>query len=226
MDSSCRSWGITCKMAWRATVVLPALIATAAFAGPPLVCHPLTIGNEKSLPSGNGPFGYDPSYDRSRVVKHTLELLTPEMPVVVRMETLRRATLYASQNLRDGRWGGGYSDEDRRLAFELVSRLMDRALRAESAGKPDALAWFDTGYLLECLRQAGLVRDFDGYAMVKKAAELRGNDPGIEFASALITLDRARNAHAGHVRKARAGMRPGTLLAVNFARRFGKSGTF
>jgi hypothetical protein len=197
-------------------------------AGPPLVCDPLEIGNAKSLPTGNEPFGYEPKYDRTRLVEETLDLLTAEMPVIVRMETLRRATLYASRNLHDLRYGGrrgaDYS-EDRRIAFELLARLMARALEADSRGTPDALVWFDVGYLMECLDQAMLVRGFEGYELVKKAASLRGGDPEMEFALALITKHPVRDEHDSHVRKARAGMQPGTLLAINFERHLEGEGT-
>ncbi|MEK6570505.1 MAG: hypothetical protein AABZ61_03985, partial [Bacteroidota bacterium] len=71
-------------------------IPESAYAGPPLICHPLNIGNAKSLPSGNGPFETKRDYNRAGLVEETLALLIPDMPVIVRMETLRRATIYAA----------------------------------------------------------------------------------------------------------------------------------
>ena len=96
------------------------------------------------------------------------------------METLRRATIYARQ--------------DPQAAKELITRLQERAANSDAAGHPDALAWFDVGYLAEAYKQwlgkgepnpaAGL----DGYSLVRKAISLRGSDPEMEFAAALITL--------------------------------------
>lgn len=75
------------------------LIARPALAGPPLVCFPFDIGAARSLPMGtHGWESIDPTYDVSRLVDDTLALLAPETPVLVRMETLRRATIYASKH--------------------------------------------------------------------------------------------------------------------------------
>lgn len=67
----------------------------AALAGPPLICHPFDIGNARSLPwSGSEWRAVDKNYNINRLVEDTLGLLTPGTPVLVRMETLRRATVY------------------------------------------------------------------------------------------------------------------------------------
>ncbi len=65
----------------------------------------------------------------------------------------------------------------------------------------------------------------DGYAMVKKAlalrgAALRGDDPQMEFAAALITLSRPSAEHRDHAQKAIAGAKTDALLAQNLATRF------
>ena len=66
---------------------------TYAMAGPPLICHPFTIGQAASLPAidlnyqkGAG------SYDLQNLTKDTLAILESHAPVLVRMETLRRRT--------------------------------------------------------------------------------------------------------------------------------------
>src|SRR6202035_4092176 len=67
--------------------------------GPPLICHAVDIGSAQSLPwtsSGWNLSGQE-NYDVSHLVPDTLALLGPSTPVLVRMETLRRATLYAQQ---------------------------------------------------------------------------------------------------------------------------------
>src|SRR5438445_8939935 len=160
--------------------------AAIAQAGPPLICHTIEIGQAKSLPwiSHSWNLSGGENYDTKNLVKDTLEILKPDTPVLVRMETLRRATLYARK--------------DPVAAKELLARLHARATSAESASKPDALAWFDAGYLAETYKQwigqnlphmtDGMRMDpnpaagVDGYALVKKAlalrgAALRGDDP-------------------------------------------------
>src|SRR5258708_38462267 len=112
-------------------------LATFAHAGPPLICHSIEIGQAKSLPwiSHSWNLSGGESYDTKNLVRDTLEILAPDTPVLVRMETLRRATLYARK--------------DPVAAKELRARLQARAATAESSGHPDALAWFDIGYLAE-----------------------------------------------------------------------------
>jgi hypothetical protein len=74
--------------------------ATSAFAGPPLICHRFEIGDAKSLPWSAA--GWDLSgnenYDTHNLAHDTMALLDDNTPVIVRMETLRRATLYARKD--------------------------------------------------------------------------------------------------------------------------------
>jgi hypothetical protein len=173
------------------------MISIPAWAGPPLICQKFEIGSAKSLPWKAGPDwnGSNPSYNLANLGNDTLSLLTPGTPVNVRMETLRRS--------------GIYSAKDGRIASDLTSRLMARALDAEAAGKPNALAWFDAGYFVETLRQAAFMFQYldpadraswqlrgdapqlDGYAWVQKAIRLGGS--GMDHALSLITGYRAED---------------------------------
>src|SRR6202165_3329222 len=196
-------------------------IATVAHAGPPLICHPIEIGQAKSLPwiSHNWNLSGSENYDTKSLVRDTLEILAPDTPVLVRMETLRRATLYARK--------------DPLAAKELLARLHARATSAESSGHPDALAWFDTGYFAETCKQwigqswmrvsndeQNPAAGVDGYALVKKALDLRGPDAQMEFAAALITLSGPQEEHRQHALKAIAGAKTDPLLAQNLAKHF------
>jgi hypothetical protein len=60
----------------------------------------------------------------------------------------------------------------------------------------------------------------DGYAMIKKAIALRGEDAQMEFAAALVTLSGPRDEHAQHAQKALAGAKTDALLAQNLATHF------
>jgi hypothetical protein len=138
------------------------------------------------------------------------------------METLRRATLYARR--------------DPQIARELLTKLFARATAAENGGHRDALAFFDAGYLAECYKQwigrnlphmtdnlpmgPNPAANLDGYALVKKAIGLRGQDSEMEFAAALITLEDSQADHQQHVLKATAGAKDDPLLAQNLKSRY------
>jgi hypothetical protein len=200
--------------------------AVVAQAGPPLICHTIEIGQAKSLPwiSHNWNLSGGETYDTRNLARDTLEILAPDTPVLVRMETLRRATLYARK--------------DPVAAKELLARLHARATSAESSGHAAGLAWFDVGYLAETYKQwigqkwmrvssdeQNPAAGVDGYALVKKAltlrgAALQGDDPQMEFAAALITLTGPTTEHRDRAQKAIAGAKTDPLLAQNLATHF------
>ena len=70
-------------------------LASAASAGPPLICHPFTTGiGAPLLPWAEGTNHWhlpDPGYDRSNLVADTLNLLSADAPILDRMENVRRA---------------------------------------------------------------------------------------------------------------------------------------
>jgi hypothetical protein len=198
-------------------------LATSAQAGPPLICHTIEIGQAKSLPwTNHGWNSGSENYDPKNLATDTLTILDSNAPVLVRMETLRRATLYARR--------------DPQAARELLTKVFARSAAAENAGRPDALAWFDAGYLAECYKQwigknmphmtdnlpldPNPAANLDGYALVKKAIALRGQDPEMEFAAALITIDGPQADHEQHVLKATAGAKDDPLLAQNLKSRY------
>lgn len=196
----------------RITIAL-ALVASSArpaLAGPPLVCFPFDIGPARSLPWNSTAQtwrGIRSDYKVAGLTGDTLALLTPATPVIVRMETLRRAAIYAST--------------DEAVARGLLSTLLDRA-KARGA---EPLALFDAGYLAETYKQlrpiapatGALATGIDGYAMVNASAATLGADPALEFAAAVITADGRRARYADHVRLARAGAPADQLLAKNLA---------
>ncbi len=194
------------------TVAILLGFTTFAQAGPPLICHPIEIGQAKSLPWVEFNHKGSSDYDLKNLSRDTMAVLDSHAPVLVRMETLRRATIYARQ--------------DPQVAKELITRLQARAANSDAAGHSDALAWFDLGYLAEAYKQwmgkgepnpaAGL----DGYALVKKALSLRGQDSEMEFAAALITLRGPDDAHRDHARKAMAGAKSDPFLARNLSSNF------
>ena len=204
-----------------AGMVVFAAISGTAWAGPPLICHPFDAGSAALLPWGSGP-GWntpDASYDVQRLTADTLRLLAPGTPVLARMETMRRATIYAGK--------------DRKVAAALLKALVDRA-KSAPAGSHDPMPWFDAGYLIETYRQnegtakfnmladsEPLLAEFrnaprgaEGYGFVLKALQFAGQNPEMEFAASLMQKG---TIAAEHRRRAVAGAAKGSLLAKNLA---------
>jgi hypothetical protein len=171
----------------------------AALAGPPLLCHPIAVNADQSLPWGKDAFTKSVSYDPSRLVNDTLKALDSATPVLVRMETLRRATLYINKSTE--------------IADDLMGSLMSRVLNSEASGQPDATAWFDAGYLAACFSQSATSTSFGptttkgnraqsipGYSWVVKAIEISGGNTSMELAAALITVDHRVPEHRSHLK--------------------------
>src|SRR5690242_15899291 len=115
------------KIALSAAAAAGALSITPnALAGPPLLCHPYEIGKAASLPMG-GVHWKDlrSGYDLARVEADALALLGPETPVLVRMETLRRAAVYTM--------------DDEAASLGLLRRLQARAKQPNGGGAGEAL---------------------------------------------------------------------------------------
>jgi hypothetical protein len=210
----CRSFG---------PFVASLLVAGLAYAGPPLICHQFDAGGAPLLPwaaaaSGSAWNNPDRSYDVKKLTTDTLRLLSPDAPILARMENMRRATIYAGQ--------------DQRVAAELLSAVLARA-QADAGKGRDPLAWFDAGYLVESFRQATHIykwnmlepaerstwtlrnepKGVDGYAMVRKALSLAPSAE-MEFAASLM---KEGTVGAEHRRRAAAGAAAGSLLARNLS---------
>ena len=198
-----------------------------ALAGPPLICHPFETGGAASLPWSNPAEwrSVKRDYELNRLVEDTLALLTPKTPVIARMETLRRAAIYAVWAARDREVGRPVYGEqiafNQKVADELLARLHARAQQNPA----DALALFDAAYLLATYQQsgwqAGTQKIAGPYAQIRRAAELSG-DAAMQFAAALATPDKA--AQRTHLQKAVAGAPEGSLLARNLVKHFGNWG--
>jgi hypothetical protein len=188
-------------------------IAKALLAGPPLVCHSFDIGSAKSLPwvSHSWNLTGTETYDTSKLASDTLAILAADHSVIVHMETLRRATLYARK--------------DPAAAKELLTKIT----MGTKSLKPDgtrALTYFDTGYLAAVYKQwlgdgsENPATGLDGHALIREAIQLRGGDPQMEFAAALVTLTGPSAEHKAHVDRAIAGAKNDPLLARNLSSRF------
>jgi hypothetical protein len=193
-------------------IFLLTFFARTTLAGPPLVCHTFDIVNAKSLPwiSPSWNLTGSESYDTKNLAANTLSLLDADPTVLVHMETLRRAALYGAKD----------PIALKHLLLKLIARSGD--------DPTSALALFDLGYLSEILTKLHwIAKDFsnpaqnlDGYALVQKALQLRPNDPQMEFAAALMTLEGPASIYQTHAQIALAGAKSDPLLARNLAAHF------
>jgi hypothetical protein len=185
-----------------------------AHAGPPLICHPYDIGGAKSLPwnSGTNWDNPDPSYNLKNLASDTVAILDRSPTVLVRMETLRRAVLYGSN--------------DHEAARALLSQLKAREAASETRKAPGAAAIFDYGYFLSSLKQIewmykeDLTSGIDGYQFVQKALAIEPDSSEMHFAAAIIASSPPRPSERDeHLRKARAAGND-SLLALNLSTHF------
>lgn len=175
------------------------LVPSLGEAGSPLICFPFQTGTAEVLPwsRGEGWKTPDPRYNIENLTTDVLRLLSPTAPVLARMENMRRAAIYASQ--------------DRRVADQLLAALLART----TTQAPDALALFDAGYFIETLRNGSYMQmnaapSRDGYALVARAIRLAGVNPEMEFAASLMSSGARADDHR---RRARAGAASNALLA-------------
>ena len=201
----------------RSFVAIAAVVffARPVLAGPPLICHPFEVEGGKLITWGTGSGWNTPdrSYDIKRLVADTTAVLTPDAPILTRMENMRRATIYAMR--------------DPVIAHELLKAVTSRALDTTTDGR----AWFDAGYLIESYKQAKTLREkdypmmrpwaavdetikVDGYNWVKKAMAMSPPSPEMEFAASLMT---ERSLASAHRAKAVSGAPKGSVLARNLA---------
>lgn len=173
-----------------------------ALAGPPMICHPLETRNAPSLPWSSSQHAWDgrePGYDRKQLVADTLSLLNSDTPVIARMETLRRAAIYADSPA---------------LAIELSNQLVARTKGS------DPMAAFDAGYFIEAVHQLAPSRKSDplagkdGYALAKLSLARANDTAALEYGLSLM-VGRFPN---DHFRKAKLAAKQGSLLAQNLQR--------
>ena len=169
------------------------LTAAPAVAGPPFICHAFELSGHQSLPWGPrhdaGWKNPDPSYDVARLNADVTRLLAAPMPVSARMETLRRATIYAAK--------------DRAVADSLLKTLEARA-KAEPG---NAFALFDAGFLTEAYRQASRVYEWDMLGGREKAEWTFKTAPSADGAKLISAAVALNTSDAPEMRKALLLMR-------------------
>lgn len=188
--------------------------AQLTFAGPPLVCFPFETNGQPSLPwAGTGWHESSPTYNTANLAGDTLNLLGNDVSVLARMETLRRAGIYAAKEPKAG--------------AELLTALRTRIKNSRDQ-KSLAYGFFDLGYFAETYRQASIANrkpephQMDGYSLVAKALrDLPKDDPEMHFAAALMTLEpKYKKDHEHHLEEAARGAQEGSLLARNLVSHF------
>lgn len=158
--------------------------------GPPAICHPIDIGDAKSLPWGKHPFDVNKDYDLDHLVKDTYKILEESSDTLVHMETLRRATIYL-EGMGSGKVSRKKSEElSQNLEHTLRKRLQHTIAFFENKERTKqqlGYAYFDLGYFLGALNQ---VRDKEhgmGAKELDKAAKLMENDGAAYLGAALAS---------------------------------------
>jgi len=126
--------------------------------GPPAVCQPFAIGDADSLPWEEGAFGIDSGFSTAKLVPTTRKLLDGQADALVRMETLRRAVIYAVGVGHYGKKSPPSAQERKLRTQELILMLQQRALAVHLGVQPATAAaamppLFDLGYALSAIRQ-------------------------------------------------------------------------
>ena len=217
-----QSFRISNRSSLRGALLATALLfSSAAFAGPPLLCHPFDTGGAASLPWGKGWNAADRGYDTTRLQADTLGLLATGTPVIARMESLRRAAIYASVSGANVRG---------------IASALDARVAAAKTQQSKAAALFDAGYFAETLQDIQRLQGYDmpgigkvdvaalrsvlargdGSLRIAEALRLRGDDASMRFAAALVSAaDERKGDYNAHARLARAGVTADALLARN-----------
>lgn len=199
------------------------LLSMPAHAGPPLLCEPFDTAGAPSLPWGSGWNTPSPTYGIAHLVADTRRLLADDTPIIARMETLRRAAIYAG---RDG------------TVLRELSAMLEARIAAATGRPAQALALFDAGYFRETLQDLLRLQSYDmpgtghvdmpalraqvagedGSVRIARALALQPSDGAMRFAAALVAQADERAADAGRfavqARQAAAG---DALLARNIA---------
>ena len=197
------------------------LFSPAVLAGPPLLCHPFDTGGAASLPWGKGWNALDRQYDTARLQIDTLRLLDARTPVIARMETLRRAAIYASAN---------------GASLRTLAAALDARIAGAKTPQAKSLALFDAGYFSETLQDIERLQGYDmpgigkvdvaalrsvlakgdGSVRIADALRLRTDDASMRFAAALVSAaDERKGDYNTHARLAREGVAADALLARN-----------
>ena len=217
-----RSFRTSTRLSLRAALLAAALLfSSAALAGPPLLCHPFDTGGAATLPWGKGWNAPDRQYDTARLQADTLRLLDAGTPVIARMETLRRAAIYASA---DG------------TTLRMLASAFDVRITAAKTPSAKAVALFDAGYFAETLQDIERLQGYDmpgigkvdvaalrsvsakgdGSLRITEALKLRAEDASMRFAAALVSAADERKAdYNAHAQVARAGAGSDRQLARN-----------
>jgi hypothetical protein len=209
------------KLSHIAAGLLVLAIPGKALAGPPILCNPIDIAKANSIPIGSGSMEPASGCSGSTAVDEALAILKGDASPLVRMETIRRATVYVMR--------------DQSQAKNLLTRVMALELDAAASGNDSnaATALFDAGFLAACLGEVGVelgwkpgaADGLQGYGWIKAALDKLPKDSSqraeMEFGAALAAhpMDHreagARAIYDAHLQRAAKGAKEGSLLADN-----------
>lgn len=199
---------------WKMTLAALLVAAAPALAGPPMICMEFQC-DEVAIPLGDNSLQPKKGFNTRKLPERTADALDKADSVIERMETIRRAAIYAA------RANGSTEDVFNALAW--------RALNAEVSGDTRAYAdaLFDAGYFAATMANFGEKIDgspaasqgLAGYAWITRAIELSDDDASMHFAASLAThpvmRSSKRDLFEHHVAMASLGIETDPVLARN-----------
>lgn len=172
----------------------PSNIHISKTAGPPAACFQFDIGNMKSLPwraasseAGTAePFALFPTYSEKNLMDDTIQILDGSTDILLHIETLRRAAIYAAHF--DGKPSKGREGS---VSARLAVFIMNRSLLQIARNGGHAAAWVDAGFALTAIQQMspGFARLEARGPYFSKATTLAPGDPAVHLACAAGLLE-------------------------------------
>ena len=195
--------------------LLALLIAVAgvAFAGPPLICHAFDIGSAKSLPwiSHDWNLTGTETYDTSKLASDTFAILASNSSVLVHMETLRRATLYARKDPAAAKESPHQAYRGHEICAVRTGRPLSTILTSAISPKPTS-----NGLSLRTI----LLKGSTATPSSSKPSSFAAMTPKWSSPPRSSLFPDPLPEHRDHVQKAMAGAKTDALLAQNLSSQF------
>jgi hypothetical protein len=170
--------------------------------GPPAICFALEIGEQQSLPWGDGAFTRPVGYAVQNLAADVIQILDSSAETVVHMETLRRAAIWMGMGApkeakMKQRMESVIAGQREQLLAALRARALDEFIKlpVDQAphGRPLGMALFDLGFFLGALGQINGGLGVDGGAELTRATQLCSKDGNLWLGFCLAGF--VRNGH-------------------------------
>lgn len=175
---------------WLLSAAAVALPTPAGWFGPPLLCTPIDIGDQTSLPWAIDSVSAKTTFGTSAILERTIAILEDSDDSLLDMETLRRATLALQSRAGSDEAGEHLRDLISREILDAESRGREKVSKVNS-GLEAARGWMKLAYLNAALSEAGIESDgAAAFRQAERAVELAPYDGAIRFGASLVGCSR------------------------------------